>query len=282
MTMKNQIKTAIFLALLTALFLFIGSLFGKGGFLFALIFAGLMNFGSYWFSHKIVLWMYRAKEAKQKDYPKLYKAVKEVSKLSSLPMPKVYIIPTNSPNAFATGRNPKNAVVAATEGILNLLSEEELKAVIAHEFGHIRNRDILISTIAGTIAGVISYIGAMTRWSAIFGGARDDDRGNNFVSLLILGIITPLVATLIQLAISRSREYLADETGAKTVKDGNALANALEKIEKNIDVNPLRFGNTSTAHLFISNPFRNASFLSLFMTHPSTKERTRRLREMKF
>ena len=144
MTMKNQIKTAIFLALLTALFLFIGSFFGKTGFFFALIFVGLMNFGSYWFSHKIVLWMYRAKEAKQKDYPKLYKAVKEVSKLSGLPMPKIYIIPTNSPNAFATGRNPKNAVVAATEGILGILSDEELKAVIAHEFGHIRNRDILI------------------------------------------------------------------------------------------------------------------------------------------
>ena len=282
MTMKNQIKTAIFLAMLTALFLFIGSLFGRGGFFFALIFACLMNFCSYWFSHKIVLWMYRAKEAKQREYPKLYKAVREVSKLSGIPMPKVYVIPTNSPNAFATGRNPKNAVVAATEGILNILSEEELKAVIAHEFGHIKNRDILISTIAGTIAGVISYIGAMARWSAIFGGGRDDDRGNSIISLIILGIITPLIATLIQLAISRSREYLADETGAKTVKNGKVLADALEKIEKNIDVNPLRFGNTATAHLFISSPFRNASFLSLFMTHPPTKERTKRLREMKF
>lgn len=281
MTLKNQFKTAVLLTILTALFLWIGSLFGRNGVIFALIFVGFMNFGSYWFSHKIVLWMYRAKEAKQNEYPKLYKVVKEVSRLSSLPMPKVYVIPSNSPNAFATGRNPKNAVVAATEGILKILNEEELKAVIAHEFGHIRNRDILISTIAGTIAGVISYIGAMARWSTIFGGSRDDDRGSNLISLLILGIITPLVAALIQLAISRSREYLADETGARTVKNGNALADALEKIEKNIDINPLRFGTTATAHLFIANPFRNVSFLNLFMTHPSTKSRVERLRNMK-
>ncbi len=281
MTIKNQLKTAILLALLTALFLWIGSFFGRNGIIFAFIFVGLMNFGSYWFSHKIVLWMYRAKEAKQNEYPKLYKVVKEVAKLSNLPMPKVYIIPSEQSNAFATGRNPNHAVVAATEGILNVLNEEELKAVIAHEFGHIRNRDILISTIVGTIAGVISYIGAMARWSAIF-GSRDDDRGGNIVSLLILGVITPLVATLIQLAISRSREYLADESGAKTVKNGSHLAAALEKIEKNIDINPMRFGTTATAHLFISNPFRNATFLSLFMTHPPTKERTKRLREMKF
>ena len=241
-----------------------------------------MNIGSYWFSDKIVLWMYRAKEAKQSEQPKLYKVVKEVAKISGLPMPKVYVIPTNSPNAFATGRNPNHAVVAATEGILKILNEEELKGVIAHEFSHIRNRDILISTIVGTIAGVISYVGAMARWSAIFGGGRDDDRGGNLISLLILGILTPLIAALIQLAISRSREYLADETGAKTVKNGDALADALEKIEKNTDINPMRFGTTATAHLFIANPFRNTSFLNLFMTHPSTKERTQRLRNMKF
>ena len=282
MSMKNQIKTAVLLALLTALLLWIGSLFGRNGIIFAAIFVGLMNIGSYWFSDRIVLWMYRAKEAKQSDYPKLYKVVKEVAKLSSLPMPKVYVIPANSPNAFATGRNPSHAVVAATEGILKILNEEELKGVIAHEFSHIRNRDILISTIVGTIAGIISYIGMMARWSAIFGGSRDDDRGGNLISLLILGVITPLVAMLIQLAISRSREYQADENGAGLVKDGGSLASALEKIEKNTDVNPLRFGTTATAHLFISNPFRNASFMSLFMTHPPTKERTKRLRSMKF
>ena len=281
MTIKNQVKTAVLLALLTALLLWIGSFFGKTGFYFALVFVGIMNFGSYWFSDKIVLWMYRAKEAKQSEYPKLYKIVKEVSKLSGLPMPKVYVIPTNSPNAFATGRNRKNAAVAATEGILKLLDENELKGVIAHEFAHIKNKDILISTIAGTIAGVISYIANMFMWSAMFGGRDDDNRGNA-ISLLVLAILTPIIASLIQLAISRSREYFADETGAETVKNGHALADALEKIEKNVNINPMRFGNTATAHLFISNPFRGQSMLSLFMTHPSTQERTKRLRAMKF
>ena len=282
MTMKNQLKTAVLMALLTALLLWIGSFFGRTGIIFAIIFVGLMNLGSYWFSDRIVLWMYRAKEAKQGDYPKLFKVVREVAKLSSMPMPRVYIIPTNSPNAFATGRNPKHAAIAATEGILKILNEEELKGVIAHEFSHISNRDILISTIVGTIAGVISYVGAMARWSAILGGLRYDDRGGSILSLLILGILTPLIATLIQLAISRSREYQADETGASLVKNAKPLADALEKIEKNTDINPMRFGTTATAHLFISNPFRNASFLSLFMTHPSTKERVKRLNEMKF
>ena len=280
---KNQFKTAILLGLLTALLLWAGSLFGKSGFIFALIFVVLMNFATYWFSHKIVLWMYKAKEAKEKEHLKLFKIVREVSRLSKIPMPKVYIIPSQSPNAFATGRNPKNAVVAATEGILNLLDEDELKGVIAHEFAHIKNRDILISTVAGTIAGVIGYAAAMTRWAAIFGyGGRDRDSGNNIIGLIVLGIVTPLIATLIQLAISRSREYLADETGAKFVRNGDALATALEKIEKNIDVNPLRFGNNATAHLFISNPFRNTSWLKFFMTHPSTKNRVDRLRGMKF
>lgn len=282
MSIKNQLKTFVLMALLTFLLLWIGSLFGRNGIIFAAIFVGIMNIGSYWFSDRIVLWMYRAKEAKQSEHPRLYKVVREIAKLSGVPMPKVYIIPTNSPNAFATGRNPNHAVVAATEGILKILDEDELKGVIAHEFSHIRNRDILISTIVGTIAGVISYIGAMTRWSAIFGGGRDDDRGGNLISLLILGIITPLAATLIQLAISRSREYQADESGAELLKNGKPLADALEKIEKNTDANPMRFGTTATAHLFIANPFRNAAFLSFFMTHPQTKERTKRLREMKF
>ena len=281
MAIKNQLKTAVLLALLTALFLWIGGLFGKTGFIFAIIFVGLMNIGSYWFSDKIVLWMYRAKEAKQSDYPKLHKVVKEVARLSGLPMPKVYVIPTNSPNAFATGRNKNHAAVAATEGILKILSEEELRGVIAHEFAHVKNRDILISTVAGTIAGIISYISNMFMWSAMF-GSDDDNRGGNAISLLALAIITPIIASLIQLAISRSREYLADDTGAKTIKNGNALADALEKIEKNVDINPMRFGNQSAAHLFISNPFRGGNFIKLFMTHPSTAERTKRLRAMRF
>lgn len=281
MTMKNQLKTAVLLALLTAILLWIGSLFGKAGLITAAVFVGIMNFASYWFSHKIVLWMYRAKEAKQSDYAKFYKVVKDVSKLSGLPMPKVYVIPTNSPNAFATGRNPRNAAVAATEGILKILNEEELKGVIAHEFAHIKNRDILVSTVAGTIAGIISYIGNIFMWSAMF-GSDDDNRGGNIIGIIALAIITPIIASIIQLAISRSREYLADETGAKFVKDGHSLADALEKIEKNVDINPLRFGSQATAHLFISNPFRGGSFVSLFMTHPSTKSRVEKLRSMKF
>ncbi|MBI2659199.1 zinc metalloprotease HtpX [Candidatus Woesearchaeota archaeon] len=279
--MKNQVKTAVLLAMLTALLLWIGSFFGRNGLIFAAIFVGLMNIGSYWFSDKIVLWMYRAKEAKQTEYPKLHRIVKEVAKLSGLPMPKVYVIPTNSPNAFATGRNPSHAAVAATEGIMKILDEDELKGVIAHEFAHIKNRDILISTVAGTIAGIISYIANMFMWSAMFGG-RDDDRGGNAIGLLLLAIITPIIASIIQLAISRSREYIADETGAKFVKNGNSLADALEKIEKNVGINPMRFGNQSTAHLFISNPFRGQAFIKLFLSHPPTQERTRRLRGMKF
>lgn len=279
MSIKNQLKTAMLMALLTALLLGIGSLFGKSGFYFALVFVGIMNFGSYWFSDKIVLWMYRAKEAKNSEYPRLYKIVREVSKLSSLPMPKVYVIPTNSPNAFATGRNPKNAAVAATEGIMQVLNDEELKGVIAHEFAHIKNRDILISTVAGTIAGIISYIGNMFMWSSMF--SDDDSRGNIF-GLLLLAIITPLVASIIQLAISRSREYFADESGARTIRNGHALADALEKIEKHANANPMRFGTAATSHLFISNPFRGQAMLSLFMTHPPTHERARRLRSMKF
>ncbi|MBI2654998.1 zinc metalloprotease HtpX [Candidatus Woesearchaeota archaeon] len=279
MTIKNQLKTVVLLSVLTALLLWIGSLFGKAGFYFAIVFVGLMNFGSYWFSDKIVLWMYKAKEAKQSEYSKLYKIIKEVSNLSGLPMPKVYVIPTEQSNAFATGRSPNHAAVAATEGIMKILTEEELKGVIAHEFAHIKNRDILISTVAGTIAGVISYIGNMFMWSAMFGD--DDNRGNVF-GLLFLAIITPIVASIIQLAISRSREYLADETGAKFVSNGNHLADALEKIEKNVAAHPMRMGTQATSHLFISPPFRRGAFLSLFLTHPSTKSRAERLRNMKF
>ncbi len=281
MTIKNQLKTAVLLAVLTALLLWIGSFFGKTGFYFALIFVGIMNFASYWFSDKIVLWMYRAKEAKQSEYPKLYKIVKEVSNLSGLSMPKVYVIPSEQSNAFACGRSPKHSAIACTEGILKLMTEEELKGVLAHEFAHIKNRDTLTSTVAGTIAGIISYIANMFMWSAMFGGRDDYSRGNA-ISLLILAIITPIIASLIQLAISRSREYQADYAGAHFVKNGNHLADALEKIEKNVAAHPMRMGTQATAHLFISSPFRRGAFLNLFLTHPSTKSRVERLRSMKF
>lgn len=280
MAIKNQLKTTVLLALLTAMLLWIGSLFGKSGLIFALVLVGVMNFGSYWFSDRIVLWMYKAKEAKQGDYPKLYKVVKEVSRLSNLPMPKVYVIPSEQSNAFACGRSPKHSAVACTEGILKLMTEEELKGVLAHEFAHIKNRDTLTSTVAGTIAGVISYIANMFMWSAMFGGRDNDSRGNA-ISLLVLAIITPIIASLIQLAISRSREYIADETGARIVKNPLGLASALEKLEEDGKKHPMRFGSPATAHLFISNPFRTGGFITLFLTHPPTNLRVKRLKEMK-
>ncbi|MDO8656104.1 MAG: zinc metalloprotease HtpX [Nanoarchaeota archaeon] len=284
--MKNQLKTVLLLGLLTSLFLVIGAFFGgKTGLLIGLLFALGMNFVSYWWSAKIVLWMYKAKEADTKEYVHLYDTVREIAHTAGLPMPKVYIVETPQSNAFATGRNPEHAVVAVTTGILQLLTKEELRGVLAHEMGHVKNRDILISTIAATIAGVISYVAMIARWGAIFGGfgGRDGERGSGILELIVLGIIAPLMAMIIQLAISRSREYLADETGARLVKDPHALASALEKIEKNVAHHPFQaVGSTqATAHLFISNPFKSGAWLSMFSTHPKTELRCKRLREMK-
>ncbi|MBW2978121.1 zinc metalloprotease HtpX [Candidatus Woesearchaeota archaeon] len=280
--MKNQIKTVVLLGLLTGLLLGVGQLLGgRGGLFIGLVFAILMNFGAYWFSDKIVLRMYRAKEIKENDEPELYRIVKEVAHLAKLPMPKVYIIPTENPNAFATGRNPSKSAVACTVGIMNLLNKDELKGVIAHEMAHIKNRDTLIQAVAATIAGVISYLAFMARWAAIFGGmgGRDRDGGGMF-ELLALAIITPLIATILQLAISRSREYLADETGAKTIHNPYNLADALEKLEAGVKRNPLRFGSPSTSSLFIVNPFSGRGFIKWFSTHPPMKERVKRLRQM--
>jgi len=282
MALFNHFKTAMLLALLTALFLGVGSMFGRGGLYFAIFFVGIMNFGSYYFSDKLVLKMYKAKQVTEQDAPRLYNICKELSQSTKLPMPKVYIIPDHNANAFATGRNPQHAAVAATQGILELLTDDELKGVIAHEFAHIKNRDILISTVVGTIAGVISYIGVMAQWSALFGGFGGRDRGGNMIQLLVMAIITPLIAAIIQMAISRSREYAADHAGAHFVKDGESLASALEKLEKNVSHSPMRLGNQATAHLFISNPFRGRKMMKFLSTHPSTKERTRRLRNLQF
>ena len=277
---QNQLKTVILLSVLTALLLGVGQLIGgQSGLIIGLTFALIMNFGSYWFSDKIVLMMYKAKKVTKKEAPQLYEIVKEVSEKAKLPMPKVYIIQTGTPNAFATGRNPKNAAVAATTGILELLTKEELKGVMAHEMAHVKNRDILIATIAATIAGVISYIATMAQWAAIFGG-RDDNRGNG-LQLLVLAILTPIIATIIQLAISRSREYIADETGAKIVHNSQSLASALKKLEAGVKAHPLGFGNTATSSLFITNPFNARGIISLFSTHPPIDERVRRLKEMK-
>ncbi|MBU2639758.1 MAG: zinc metalloprotease HtpX [Nanoarchaeota archaeon] len=275
----NQIKTVLLLGILTSILLVIGSFFGKGGLIFAGIFVLVMNVGSYWFSDKLVLMMYKAKEVKDKD-SRLYKIVKEVKEKANVPMPRVYIIPTESPNAFATGRNPKHAAVAATQGVLELLNDEELEGVIAHEIAHVRNRDILISTIAGTIAGVISYIAFMARWGAIFGGYGRNDGNGNMFELLALAIIAPITATIIQLAISRSREFIADETGARIVHNTKGLASALEKLHANVKHNPLMFGNQATQHIFIVNPFTKKSLMSLFSTHPNVDARIKRLKEL--
>jgi heat shock protein HtpX len=278
---NNQIKTVLLLGILTGLLLAIGSFFGRGGLTIAFVFVVLMNFGSYWFSHKVVLMMYHAKEVTENDEPRLYKIVREVKDLAGVPMPKVYVIPSTNLNAFASGRSPKHAVVAATQGILEALDDNELKGVIAHEFAHIKNRDILISTIAGTIAGVISYVAFMARWGAIFGGiGRDGEGGANIVELLALAIIAPVTATIIQLAISRSREYIADENAARMLHNQHGLVSALEKLETGNKEHPLRFGSEASHHLFIVKPVSGKSLLKLFSTHPPVSERCRRLRDL--
>jgi heat shock protein HtpX len=279
----TQIRTVVLLSSLTGVLLFIGAFFGgQSGIVLAFIFAMLLNFGSYWFSDKIVLMMYKAKEADVGKYARLHQMVAEVAKKANIPVPRIYIVPSQNPNAFATGRNPKHAVVAVTTGILDLLTEKELKGVIAHEMAHVKNRDILIGSIAATIAGAISMIAFMARWAAIFGGFGRGRGGRGIIELIVLAIVTPIIAMVIQLAISRSREYLADETGAKFIGDGKSLATALEKLETHSKAHPMRFGSNSSAHLFIVNPFSTKSLMNLFSTHPAVKERVKKLNSLKF
>ncbi|MBD3203310.1 M48 family metalloprotease [Candidatus Woesearchaeota archaeon] len=277
--MKNQIKTILLFGLLTGLFLAIGNLLaGVQGLTIALILALAFNFGAYWFSDKIVLSMYRAKETNDL---KLINMVKQVSQKAGLPMPKVYMIDSDNPNAFATGRNPKISAIAFTTGIVDLLNEKELKGVIAHELSHIKNRDTLIATIAASIAAGISYIAMIARWSAIFGGfsSSDKKRGSGF-EVLFLTVLTPVIATLIRLAISRSREYFADEKAAETIDDPVALADALIKLDNHSKKNPMMFGNRATASLFIVNPFSGKSFLELLSTHPNVEKRVGKLKKI--
>lgn len=280
----NQIKTVLLLGTLTGLLLVVGGLLGgKSGLTIALIIALIMNFGMYFFSHKIVLMMYHAKEAPKLQYPKLHSMIEEICKEADLPKPRVYIVPTDNLNAFASGPSKKKAVVAVTEGILGSLTHDELKGVLAHELSHIKNRDMLITTIAATIAATISYIASMARFAAIFGGGRNDNNGrSNILSLLLLGILTPIIAMIIQLAISRKREYLADERGARLLKNGEPLARALEKLELSNKRNPLKFGSPTTSSLFIINPFSGQAFIQLFSTHPPIPERCKRLRNLKY
>lgn len=278
----NRIKTVMLLAALTALFLFIGqALGGRTGLVVAIVFAGLMNFASYWWSDKIVLRMYGAQEISESDAPELFRIVRELALRGGMPMPKVYIIPEETPNAFATGRNPQHAAVAVTQGILRLLSREELSGVIAHELGHVRNRDTLIMTVAATLAGALSHLATMAMWGAMLGGRSDDDDDGGSPLGGLLGIIfAPIAAALIQMAISRSREFMADEEGARLSGNPLALASALRKIESWSKRLPIHSGSPATAHLFIINPFSGGGMMSLFSTHPSTEARIERLEEM--
>jgi heat shock protein HtpX len=278
----NTTKTAILMVGLTVLLVFIGGAFGgRQGMIMAFMFAMAMNMFSYWFSDKIVLRMYNAHEVSEAEAPVLYGVTRDLAMKMNMPMPKVYIIPSDAPNAFATGRNPKHAAVAATEGILRLLSKEELSGVMAHEMGHVRNRDILIGTIAATIAGAISMLAHMAQWAMIFGGGRRDDRegAGGAIAGIAMIILAPIAAGLIQMAISRSREYEADATGARICGNPLYLANALKKLHAGSQRIPMN-ANPATAHMFIVNPLRGGGLMNLFSTHPPMEERVARLEAM--
>jgi heat shock protein HtpX len=275
----NYLKTVALLGALTVLLVFLGDLIGGSqGALIALVFAGVFNFGAYWWSDKLVLKAYGARSVGEGDSPELYGILRDLSMRASLPMPAVYIIDQDTPNAFATGRNPEHAAVAATNGILKLLNREELEGVLAHELSHIRHRDILISTIAATIAGAITYLSRMAYFTSLFGGSRDRE-GASPLSLLIMLIVAPLAALVIQFAVSRSREYGADQGGA-SLADPMSLASALRKLEYFNRRMPMRQAGQATAHLFIVNPLSGASFAKLFSTHPPIEERVKRLEGM--
>lgn len=281
--MGNQFRTAFLLAAMTVFVIFIGRLIGgRSGMIIAFVMAVGMNFFSYWFSDKIVLRMYNAKEVNQQQAPELYQMVATLAQRAQLPMPKVYIIPKEAPNAFATGRNPQNAVVAVTEGLLELMDRDEIMGVLAHELAHVNNRDILIGTIAATMAGAIGILASMAKWSAIFGGGRrsDEEGGLGGIGLLVMSIVAPFGAMIIQMAISRSREYLADATGAEYAGGSEGLAGALEKLGAYSRQIPMD-ANPSTAHMFIVNPLSGGSFRKLFSTHPPMEERIARLRGLK-
>jgi heat shock protein HtpX len=279
----NTIKTGILLGALTGLLMLIGGYFGgQQGVVVAFIFAMVMNFGSYWFSDKLVLSMYHAQPVSESEAPELFAIVKTLALKASLPMPRVYIIPGDTPNAFATGRDEHHAVVAVTEGILRILTREELEGVISHELTHIKQRDILIGSIAATLAGAIVMLANMAQWAAMFGGASRDDEegGSGIVGLIVMAVLAPIAATIIQMAISRSREYLADAGGAKISGRPYALANALEKLSRASQAIPLG-ANPSSAHMFIVNPLTGRSLMNLFSTHPPVEERIARLKSMR-
>lgn len=274
----NTMRTVMLMTLLTLVLVGAGgALGGQGGALFALVMAGVMNLGSYWFSDKIVVKMYRGQETQSGQ---LYDVVSELCQHNNLTMPKVYLLPQQTPNAFATGRNPQHAVVAATQGIMQVLSREELKGVMAHELAHVQNRDILIGSIAATVAGAISYMAHMAQWAMIFGS--NDDEDSNPVAMIAMMILAPIAAMLVQMAISRSREYGADAKGAQYCGNPHSLSNALRKLEMSNRSAPMEKVNEATAHMFIVNPLKGGGMRALFSTHPPMEERIRRLEEMRF
>jgi heat shock protein HtpX len=278
-----MLRTTLLLGALTGIIMAIGHLLGGSqGLTIAFIFAVIMNFGSYWFSDKIVLAAYRARQVSEAEAPMLYRIVHNLALGARMPMPRLYIIPTDAANAFATGRNPQHAAVAVTEGILRLMNERELTGVLSHELSHVTNRDILISSIAATLAGVIMMIANMARWAAIFGGfSRNDERegGGGIIGLIAMSILAPFAAMIIQMAISRTREYAADASGARLSGDPLALASALKKLELASERTPLD-ASPQTSHLFIVNPFSGRSLMQLFSTHPPLEDRIARLEAM--
>lgn len=277
--MGSRIRTTILLAVLTAVIMWVGKMIGgTGGMLIALVFAGGFNFYAYWYSDKMVLKMYRAKPVTAEEAPDIYHLVAELASKAGLPMPALYIIPQQAPNAFATGRNPDNAVVALTEGLIRYMNRDELAGVIAHELGHIKNRDMLIQTLAATMAGAVMMLATLARWSAIFGGigGRDEGEGGGIFGLLLMSIIAPLAAMLIQMAISRSREYLADSTSAQITGNSEGLASALDKLNAYSKQIPMK-AEPATAHMFIANPLSGQSMMHLFSTHPPIEKRIARL-----
>ncbi len=276
----NTVKTVFLMTLMMMLFLMVGGLLGgKDGLIIAFLFSLGMNFFSYWFSDKIILSIYGAREVSPQEAPKLYSMVQKLSQKAGLPMPKVYVMDNPNPNAFATGRNPNNSAVAVTTGILRILNDEELEGVIAHELAHIRHRDILLATIVATFVGTITFISRIAGWTMMFaGGNRDRENSGNVLVSLILMIVAPIAAVLLQLAISRAREFMADEGGARISNKPLALASALSKLEQAAKVVPMTNAGPATAHLFIVSPLRGSSLMKLFMTHPPIEERINRLK----
>jgi len=280
--MNNRMKTVLLLGALTGLILLVGDLIGgRGGLYMAFLFAAAMNFASYWFSDKLALWSAGAQEVGETQAPELHRMIRSLCQRAGLPMPRVCLIPEEAPNAFATGRDPQHAAVAVTEGMLRIATPEELEGGLAHELAHVQHRDILISSIAATLAGAIMVLARMAMWMPIGGRSDDEEGGSSIVGIVLLAVLAPIAALLIQMAISRSREYLADEGAARLTRKPWALAGALEKLELAAQQIPLASASQASAHMYIVNPLAGVSFASLFSTHPPTEERIARLRAMR-